>query len=775
MERSAPSHPAATRAGEVTRRSAQNVILGLGGLLVGIAALVFAVWAWSDLGTGTRAAVLGLTTLAIAGVAAPLRRRGLRASAETFGALAAGLLCVDALALFLLSDGLTNVAGYAAGALTAIGALLALYPLAVPLAGPRILTVVFAQPVAFLTVLATPLDGRWSWLLPAVAATALADAVLARRLGPPRPGRPVRTLYWSALLLWLGAAGVCALVLFTTAPGTDPEHWWAVAATLALLGVTGLVLARRPVPALGLPPQAFAGAALVALGAVPLAAGPASLPALPRVPVAPWSGGREAVTAPIAALLGIAVPDPGSATALAHLVAVLLGAGLAVAATALLLRRLVPPVVAVTAPAAFLAAPPLLGFPGGAAAVWAILCGAALVLGAAALRSGRLGWIPAATGALTVVTGVSWSLASPRTTAAALLLTATTVLVLTLVQARMEGGREGGTARTLYASSATLWALTLLVGGVLLVWARTGGGPAGPADWWFTALALTTGAAALVFGRSPNPFGGPGADGAVLPSAATIAGLLLLSAAPLLSGPLFGGPRGAPVLSGFARAPFLAPAAPEDLLLPAHVFLGLPGQPGAGTAAAVAFGLVLSGVLAVAATLVLARRWSAHAAALVAPSALVPLPVVLGAPFAAALAWTIAVGSALLMASALLRDRRMTWAPGGRGCSPCSWACAGPCRSRTPSRPRSRPPRRPAPPLPRWPGPPSPRRSARPRPRRPPEPARWQCRWPWGRLWSTRLWCPSRWWRGWRRSRPDCADRCWRAPRSRPPCGRRSR
>ncbi|MEV2276422.1 hypothetical protein AB0I72_12605 [Nocardiopsis sp. NPDC049922] len=932
----APAHPAATRTGEVTRRSAQNVILGLGGLLVGIAALVFAVWTWSDMGTGTRATVLGLTTLTIAGVALPLHRRGLRASAETFGALAAGLLCVDALALFLLSDGLTNVAGYAAGALAAIGALLALYPLVVPLAGPRVLTVVFAQPVALLTVLATPFDGRWPWLLPAVAATALADAVVARRLGAPRPGRPVRTLYWSALLLWLGAAGVSAIVLFTTAPGVDPERWWAVAATLALLGVTGLLLARRPVPALGLPAGAFAGAALVALGAVPLAAGPASLPALPRMPLAPWSGGNEAVTAPTAVLLGIAVPDPGSPSALVHLVAVLLGAGLAVAATALLLRRFVLPAVAVAAPAALLAVPVLLGFPGVVAAVWAVLCGAALILGAVALRSGHLGWIPVITGTLTLVTGVSWSLSSPHTTAAALLLTAATVLVLALVQARLGVGREDGPARPLYAASVALWALTLIVGGALLVWTRVTGGAAGPTDWSFTALVLTTGAAALVFGRSPNPFAGPGADGAALPPSATIAGLLLLPTAPLLSGPLlagpgsspappgsavphtpwgapvsalldpahevlgvsvrtgapavgvalgvvatgvlavlvarvadrrwtaaaialaapaalvplpvvlglpfvvaivwtvlvgaaltlavsrvaggsawvpaatgtltlllgmlwalperhatlvalavlsatalanalvlvriavperrdralrvgvttvalgflavvngavclvaiaavdggpvsrwllaatalmvgtaaltvsraphpftptptgagaapgggpapqrspFGlvglvllavvplvaGPRGAPVLAGFARVPFLSPAAPGDLLLPAHVFLGLPGQPDAGTAVAVAFGVVLSGVFAVGATLLLARRWSAHAAALVAPSALVPVPIVLGAPFAVALAWTLAVGSVLVVASAPLRDRRVAWVPGVTG------------------------------------------------------------------------------------------------------------
>lgn len=120
-----PTAAAPGRSGEVSRRSAQNIILGLGGLLVGVAALVFAIWTWSDLSTGTRAAVLGLTTLAFAGLAHPLYRRGLRATAETFGAVTAVLLCVDALALWLLSDQLTNGPGYTAAALAVVSALLA--------------------------------------------------------------------------------------------------------------------------------------------------------------------------------------------------------------------------------------------------------------------------------------------------------------------------------------------------------------------------------------------------------------------------------------------------------------------------------------------------------------------------------------------------------------------------------------------------------------------------------------------------------------------------
>src|SRR5699024_11389002 len=62
-----PARPAPTSSVELTPRSAQNVVLGLGALLVGIAALVFAVWTWGDLGTGARARALGLVTRTAAG------------------------------------------------------------------------------------------------------------------------------------------------------------------------------------------------------------------------------------------------------------------------------------------------------------------------------------------------------------------------------------------------------------------------------------------------------------------------------------------------------------------------------------------------------------------------------------------------------------------------------------------------------------------------------------------------------------------------------------
>ncbi|WP_345700932.1 SCO7613 C-terminal domain-containing membrane protein [Kitasatospora terrestris] len=80
---------------EVSGRSAQTVLLVLGGLLVSVAALVFTVVSWGYLGIGGRAAVLlALTALALA-VPRPLLRRGLTATAEAAAGIGLGLVLLD--------------------------------------------------------------------------------------------------------------------------------------------------------------------------------------------------------------------------------------------------------------------------------------------------------------------------------------------------------------------------------------------------------------------------------------------------------------------------------------------------------------------------------------------------------------------------------------------------------------------------------------------------------------------------------------------------------
>jgi hypothetical protein len=75
--------PVPTPRPEWTQVRVQNALLGLGGLLLGVAALVFAAVTYDRLGAGGRAVVLLLLTLG-AGLAVPvLRRRGLLSTAET--------------------------------------------------------------------------------------------------------------------------------------------------------------------------------------------------------------------------------------------------------------------------------------------------------------------------------------------------------------------------------------------------------------------------------------------------------------------------------------------------------------------------------------------------------------------------------------------------------------------------------------------------------------------------------------------------------------------
>ncbi|MFE1401280.1 SCO7613 C-terminal domain-containing membrane protein [Nocardiopsis dassonvillei] len=663
--------------GEVTRRSAQNVILGLGGVLVGIAALVFAIWTWSDMGTGARAGVLGLTTAAFAALALPLHRRGLRATAETFGCLAAALLCVDALALWLLtSERLGSGPGYTATALLVIGALLASYPLLVPLRTPRVLAVLLLQPVPVLLLAASGSPGLWSWALPVLAATGLADLLLALWFGRPRAGVPVRALRVSATVLWVLTTVLAllytAFVLAASAAGTDHVGArWFVAAVLLLSGVTGLLSARGPlrhVPEGPGPVGAVSGAAgpgapggtgasgvpaaiaLLVLGAAPLVAGPAHLPALPRAPLPPWNGGPP--TTPVSDVLGLpatTAPDAGF-----HLLAVLVCALLSLGAVFLLRRRALVPAAALTAPPALLTVVHLLDPPHAVAVVCALLVGAALVLATALVPRRPGAWVPALTGTLTLLTGGLWSLPDRYTSLAALVVVEATVLVALLLYAR------SGRPAVLHATGLLLWALALLTGaffGLGLVISDTVPPPA----WWLlAACALLAGANAVVLGRIPLPRAG-GAGGDPRP-VFTVVGLLLLSSAPLLAGR--GHSPGLPLLSG-AYGPWTAPV--RALGDPAYSVLGLHRVAGPAEAVGTAAGMLLAGAAAVALVALLDRGRTAAAAVLAAPPALVALPLVLDAPFLGALLWVFAVGSALALWSALTRDGRLGWLAGLTG------------------------------------------------------------------------------------------------------------
>lgn len=659
------SAPGPERSGEVSQRSAQNVILGLGGLLIGVAALVFAIWTWSDLSTGTRAAVLGLTTLTFAGLALPLHRRGLRATAETFGSVAAGLLCVDALALWLLSDRISNGPGYTAAALAVMSALLLLYPALVPLRSPRVLAALFAQPVPVLLVVSLPTDANPGWVLPVITATALADLVAVRLLGEPRPGVPVRTLRVSAVVLWVLTLVVTAVAVLSAAvhASTDPVGWWSMATTLILAGATGLLLARWP--RAGTAPRAWPASAVVGLGSLalaPLVAGPAELPVLPRLTAVPWSLEPSAMLLPAAELLQLDRASTLPPLNLVYLAGVLVAAALAVGTVRLLRRSALPVALSLVAPAALLALPLFLWLPQVVAVVWALLVGGGLVLGSALL--GRwTGAVPVVTGTLTLVTGLVWALPERYMTLAAVLMLAATALVCAVGARRFSTGARpepGGRAATLHMGATLLWALALVVGVAFLLGNR-GADDTVQAHWWLlTAAALLSGATALTLGRVTPPVPSGTADAARSASDPrwlfTAVGLALLPAAPLLALP-----GDAPALSPFpGTAPLSAPV--PALWDPAHAVLGVPAQ----TGLPFVLGVLVAGLLVLGLVAVVDRRWFAAGAALTVPPTLVPLPVLVGAPFLPTVVWTTLVGATLFLWTSRLRGP-LPWLPGVSG------------------------------------------------------------------------------------------------------------
>lgn len=629
---------------ELSPRSAQNVILGLGALLVGIAALVFAVWTWSDLGTGARAGVLGLVTLASAGVAIPLHRRGLRATAETFGALAAALLCIDAFALWVLVERITNDAGYAAGALAVIAALLFLYPVLVPLRGPRPVAVVLAQPVPLLLAVSFS-DIAGVGALVVVGATALAGALLTLRLKGRGTAMPTGTLRFCAFLLTALTAflSLSVLVIAGSSGSWNPFEWWLVPLALLLSAVAGLVLARG----LGADAWPVVVVSLLLFGAAVLAASGPDTPILPRFPDSLMEARVGTAWRSVIDVLPLGWDEPFLPLGALYLAAPMVAAALSAGAVFLLRRDLLVPLIALVVPPVLLPIPLLTGLPYAVAVVWTVLVGAALVLGSAVAGDRTHAWVPVVTGAVTLGTGLWWGLDEPHVSLAATVLAAATGLAAVLLSRRVLGpdGPGEGLAQALHTVALALASVALLVG--LLHLARMQFPEQGSTgQWWMlAAIAFLSGAIALVLGRTRSPFAtGESGERRV---GFTFAGLFLLAVTPLLTGP-----DNSPILAhGLAtHGAWQAPVA--TMLDPAHAVLDLPAPAGLAAALGTALGVLAAGALAVGVVTAIDRSLLPFALALAAPPVLVPLPVVLGAPLIVAIFCALVVGAALLLAIA---------------------------------------------------------------------------------------------------------------------------
>ncbi|SFL07061.1 hypothetical protein SAMN04488085_106104 [Geodermatophilus ruber] len=258
-----------------SRVSPQQVLLGLGALLVVAAALAFVAVAWTRLGLVFQAAVMGTVTATACGASAWTARRGLRATEEALAGAGAALLAVDlgaahALGLWGL-DGVPPRLWTAVSCLTVAGAALALGRLTRSTVTWPLAALLAAQPVPLLLVPA----GAEAAAVAAALGTALLDVIVLVRL------RPVLAPVAQVLA---GLAGVIAALggAAVAWAGTTVDAWTVT----ALLGGAGAVvplLRREPRLAQRLP------------GAVPAAGAGAAVPAvalagsLARYDVAGWT------------------------------------------------------------------------------------------------------------------------------------------------------------------------------------------------------------------------------------------------------------------------------------------------------------------------------------------------------------------------------------------------------------------------------------------------------------------------------------------------------
>lgn len=247
-------------------RSAQNVLLTLGGLLLAVAAVAFTLVSWGSMGIGGRSAVLAAVTLGALIAPAVLLRRGLAATAEALAALALVLTLLDVYAVHAVAAPDTDGLGFTAVASAVLAALWTAYGLALgKLRLPLPVAVVLAQwPLLF-----------WAWAAGAPAlvvgwallATAVLDGVIA--LWGKGPGVRVTACVGGSAMGF--SALMVGLALSTTASG--PLGAAAPGALLLAAAAAALAGSWRAPKGFARTGGVVAGlAAVAAVGGVPAAA-----------------------------------------------------------------------------------------------------------------------------------------------------------------------------------------------------------------------------------------------------------------------------------------------------------------------------------------------------------------------------------------------------------------------------------------------------------------------------------------------------------------------
>jgi hypothetical protein len=230
-----PATTARSRA-EWTTRRVQNLLLGLGVLLLIVAAVIFTTVAWGDLGVGGRGAVMAFATAGATAAAVLSRRRGLAATAEAVGVLAFGLLLLDAYAVWRLD--LVDWRGgyYWAVALAVVAGLTGVAARAVPLRSWQLTAVVAAQlPVPILATMWTASQAAIALVIQGALAVALG--------GTPRIMRIAQAI--GGTLAWVTGAAVATDTAYA-AQDADAVFPALVLIVAALTAVTVAVRLTQP-------------------------------------------------------------------------------------------------------------------------------------------------------------------------------------------------------------------------------------------------------------------------------------------------------------------------------------------------------------------------------------------------------------------------------------------------------------------------------------------------------------------------------------------------
>ncbi|MEV4431225.1 hypothetical protein AB0K23_39020 [Streptomyces sp. NPDC049602] len=232
-----------------TPRSAQNVLLTLGGTLLTIAAVAFTLVSWGSMGIGARATVLAVVTGAALATPVALLRKGLVSTAESVAALGLVLMVLDAYALHRValpeSDGLgyTAVASAVlAGAWTAYGSVLSRLRIPLPVA---VVAVQLPLPLGVLAAGGGSTAFAWAALLTATADAAVvlwtrpaAVRITAATAATALGGWSLLTGGWLSLVSpWTGAP-----LLLAGAAVTLYAAWRVPAFAAAASAVAGLAV-----------------------------------------------------------------------------------------------------------------------------------------------------------------------------------------------------------------------------------------------------------------------------------------------------------------------------------------------------------------------------------------------------------------------------------------------------------------------------------------------------------------------------------------------------